>query len=293
MYCATVAESNANKTIEEIRDHFLSLSFARIPPYNPLMAVTREQFVEQILKLVPERFPLVKLSRGDEPFSMRVNGHLVGLENLYRLVVLQPEEMRRHIERWMVELLRASEGSPDRSGTYEELKERILPMILPEYAGEAHNETMSEPLVDGLRIAYAIDSDRTIAYIPRVQFAEWKVSAEDLHSQAMDNLIARSETMVASAAQDEDGNINLILFQTGDGYDASRLLLPTLHDRLREHLGSPFAAAIPTRDLLLCFRSDAATIARVKGQVEEDYRRMPHQVSNRLLLVTPDGIAAM
>jgi hypothetical protein len=257
------------------------------------MAVTREQFVEQILKLVPERFPLVKLSRGDEPFSMRVNGHLVGLENLYRLVVLQPEEMRRHIERWMVELLRASEGSPDRSGTYEELKERILPMILPEYAGEAHNETMSEPLVDGLRIAYAIDSDRTIAYIPRVQFAEWKVSAEDLHSQAMDNLIARSETMVASAAQDEDGNINLILFQTGDGYDASRLLLPTLHDRLREHLGSPFAAAIPTRDLLLCFRSDAATIARVKGQVEEDYRRMPHQVSNRLLLVTPDGIAAM
>jgi Protein of unknown function (DUF1444) len=258
-----------------------------------MASVTREQFVEQIFKIVPDKFPLVKLARGDEPFSLRVNGHLVGLENLYRLAVLQPEEMRRHIERWMVELIRASEGSPDRTGSYESLKERILPMILPEDAGEAHLDTMSEPLVEGLRIAYAIDSDRTIAYIPKAQFDEWEISAEDLHSQAMDNLITRSEKMEASAAQDPDGNISLILFQTGDGYDASRLLLPTLHDRLREHLGSPFAAAIPTRDLLLCFRSDPATIARVKDQVAEDYRRMPHQVTDRLLLVTPDGIATM
>src|SRR6202042_2461750 len=107
------------------------------------------------------------------------------------------------------------------------------------------------------------------------------------------NLVARSETMVASAAQDDDGKISLILFQTGDGYDASRLLLPTLHERLREHLGSPFAAAIPTRDLLLCFRSDAETVKRVREQVADDYRRLPHQVTDRLLLVTADGISTM
>ena len=258
-----------------------------------MAGTTREQFVEQILKLIPEKFPLVKMARGDEPFTLRVNGNIVSLENLYRLAVLQPEEMRRNIERWMVELLRAAEGSPDRTGSYESLKERILPMILPEDAGEAHADTVSEPLIEGLRIAYAIDSDRTIAYIPKAQFDEWEVSTDDLHAQALDNLVARSETMVASAAQDDDGKISLILFQTGDGYDASRLLLPTLHERLREHLGSPFAAAIPTRDLLLCFRSDAETVQRVKEQVAEDYRRMPHQVTDKLLLVTPDGIATM
>jgi uncharacterized protein YtpQ (UPF0354 family) len=261
--------------------------------YDCGMAVTREQFVEQMLRIVPERFPLVQLARGDAPFSILVNGNIVGLENLYRLVALQPEEMRRHIERWMVELLRAAEGSPDRTSSYESLKDRIYPMILPENAGAAHLDTLSEPLVEGLRIAYAIDSDRTIADIPRAQFNEWRVAAEDLHSQALDNLVARSERMEASAAQDESGRICLILFQTDDGYDASRLLLPTLHDKLREHLGSPFAAAIPSRDLLLCFRNDPETIARVKDQVEEDYRRMPHQVTNRLLLVTADGIARM
>lgn len=260
---------------------------------STMAAMTREQFVEQVLKLVPEKFPLVKLARGDEPFSMRVNGRVISLENIYRTTVLQPAELRRHVERWVVELLRAAEGSPDRTGSFEQLRSRILPMILPEEAGDAHADTVSQPLVEGLRIAYAIDSDRTITYIPRSQFDEWEVSTDELHSAALDNLVSRSETMVASAAQDDDGKISLILFQTGDGYDASRLLLPTLHDRLREHLGSPFAAAIPTRDLLLCFRNDPETTARVKDQVADDFQRMPHQVTDGLLLVTPDGIARM
>jgi hypothetical protein len=259
-----------------------------------MAAITREQFVEQVLKLVPEKFPLVKLARAGDHFSLAVNGLVVSLEDIYRLTVLQPDDIRRHVDRWVVELLRAGEGSPDRTGSFEQLRERILPMILPEAAVDARADAVSQPLVDGLRVAYAIDSDRTISYILQPQFDEWAISAEDLHSAALDNLVTRSETMVAQAAQDpDDGKISLILFQTGDGFDASRLLLPTLHDRLREYLGSPFAAAIPTRDLLLCFRNDAETLARVKEQVADDFRRMPHQVTDRLLLVTPDGIARM
>jgi uncharacterized protein YtpQ (UPF0354 family) len=103
--------------------------------------------------------------------------------------------------------------------------------------------------------------------------------------------VARSEAMNAHAAQDEEGQINLILFQTMDGYDASRVLLPTLHDRLREHLGSPFAAGIPNRDILLCFRNDDDTVSRLRDQIADDHRKMPHGVTDKLLLVTADGIA--
>jgi uncharacterized protein YtpQ (UPF0354 family) len=267
-----------------------------------MSALTREQFVEHVLKMVPEKFPLVKLSRGEAPFSMRVNGHVVSLENIYRMAVLRPEEMRHNIERWVVELLRAAEGSPDRTGSFDELRERILPMVLPERAGkqpregndeedDPHRGVVSQPLVEGLYVAYAIDSDRTIAYIPQAHFDTWGVTLDDLHEAAMENLVRRSETMSAHAAQDEEGKINLILFQTMDGYDASRLLLPTLHERLREHLGSPFAAGIPNRDILLCFRNDEETVGRLKGQIAEDFRNMPHQITEKLVLVTADGIA--
>ena len=122
-------------------------------------------------------------------------------------------------------------------------------------------------------------------------FQDWKIDRETLHEAAIENLVKRSESMSAHAAQDDDGRINLILFQTMDGYDASRVLLPNLHEKLREHLGSPFCAAIPNRDILLCFRNEDATVERLREQIEADHKRMPHGVTDRLLLVTPDGIA--
>jgi hypothetical protein len=252
---------------------------------------SREQFVQLVQQCVAERFPLVKIARGEQPFSMKVNGHVASLENLYRAVVLHPDESRHQIERWIVELLRASEGSPDRNGSFEELKDRILPMILADKDIAAHRNTVTQPLIEGLHVAYAIDSDRTIAYIPESQFEAWEITRDELHEAAIDNLVARSEAMNAHAAQDEEGQINLILFQTMDGYDASRVLLPTLHDRLREHLGSPFAAGIPNRDILLCFRNDDETVGRLRDQIADDHRKMPHGVTEKLLLVTADGIA--
>ena len=142
--------------------------------------LTREQFVEQVLKYVREKFPLVKVARGREPFSMLVNGHLASMENVYRMAVLQPEETRHHIERWVVELVRASEGTPDRTGSFDELRDRILPMIVAD--GDKDRRTMvTEPLLEGLSVAYAIDSDRTIAYIPEQQFNDWSIDRQTLN----------------------------------------------------------------------------------------------------------------
>ena len=233
----------------------------------------------------------MKIAAGDQPFTMRVNGNLVTLENVYRLATLRPEERLHQIDRWMVELLRAGEGTPDRFGTLDELKTRILPVVLPGAAADHYKGTVNSILVEGLLVAYAIDQDRTISYIPQERFVDWKITVEELHELAIENLVARSEALAAHAAEDENGEVNLILFQTMDGYDASRILLPTLHERLRSYLGSPFGAAIPNRDMLLCFRNDDETVGRLARQVSEDYQQMPHQVTDQLMLITADGIA--
>jgi hypothetical protein len=251
---------------------------------------SREQFVDQVHKQVAKKFPLVKLEPTQQAFALKVNGHVASLENLYRTVLLRPEEGPHQIDRWIVELLRASEGSPDQGGNFGELRDRILPMLVPSVGGPP-GHTVSQAFVEGLSIAYAIDSDRTIAYIPQGQFESWTISLDELHETALANLVARSSALEAHAAQDEEGGVNLILFQKLDGYDASRLLLPTLHDRLREYLGSPFCAGVPNRDILLCFRNDEKSVQRLHKQIKADYAAMPHQITDRLLLVTPDGIA--
>ncbi len=251
----------------------------------------REQFVRRVSQIVRDRFPLVKIGGGDGSFSLSVNGSMAPLENLYRVANLRPEELQRHVERWMVELLRAAEGTPDEDASYDEVKDKIMPMVLPASAVQSTPGIVHEPLIPGLIVGYAIDHDRTISYLPMTKFSEWGITMDQLRQTAIGNLTSRSEAISAHAAQDEEGRVNLILFQTMDGYDASRLLLPTLHDRLKEHLGSPFAAGIPNRDILLCFRNDEETADRLAQQIADDFQRMPHQVTDKLLLVTPDGIA--
>jgi hypothetical protein len=260
---------------------------------------TREQFVAQVIEIVKARFPLLNVQPADDDFAVRIKpkkdrgpGHLASLENLYRMAALDPDDVKHHVERWAVELLRASEGHPDEDGPFDTLRERIMPMILPAaFCDEAYDTVVSQPLIDGLRVAYAIDSDRTISYIARKLFDEWGVSIDALHDAALDNLVRRSEEMHANVAQDDDGNITLIILSQRDGYDAARILLPTLHERLSEHLDSPFVAAIPHRDILLCFRNDKETVDRLGPQILDDYTKMPHQVTDKLLLVTADGVA--
>lgn len=277
-----------------------------------LFPISRDRFMQAVIDRVRRRFPLVKIGRARQPFSVRVNGHVASLENLFRISRLKPGDLQHQIERWAVELLRATEGTPDREASLDEIGDRLMPMILPadgksedgdriepidmtgpKKVGSASrtDSLITQPLVAGLRIGYVIDGDRTIAYVPWDALDRWKIDLHDLHERAMTNLAGRSETMNAHAAQDETGEINLILFQSLDGFDASRLLLPNLHDRLREHLGSPFVAAVPNRDILLCFRNDPDAVASLRGQIKHDYRNMPHQITERLLLVTPDGVA--
>jgi len=255
-------------------------------------ALSREEFVERVVEIVRARFPLVKIGEADGSFSVMINGSVAPLENLYRGALLRPDELQHHVERWAVELLRAAEGTPDEDATFDEVRDRLMPLILPaSSATDTPHNVVHEPLIPGLIVAYAIDHDRTISYLPRQKFEEWKIGLEELHDVAIANLTTRSEAISAHAAQDESGQVNLILFQTMDGYDASRLLLPTLHERLRPHLGSPFAAGIPNRDILLCFRNDPENADRLAKQIAEDYQRMPHQVTDQLVLVTQDGIA--
>lgn len=266
--------------------------------------LSREQFYDQVIQIVRGKFPLVQLSRAEQAFSLRLNGHVASLENLYRVSMLRPQDLRRHVERWALELLRVAEGTPDQTADYSELRDRVMPLLIsqpPEAisssgAGEETADSgdagmISVPLVAGLRVAYVVDSDRSMSYIPPATIRRWGVQLDELHEQAIGNLVKRSDQLAAHAAADEQGQVNLILFQTMDGYDATRLLLPTLHDRLREHLGSPFLAGVPNRDILLCFRNDPETMPRLRSQIGEDFRSMPNSITDRLLLVTADGIA--
>ncbi len=249
--------------------------------------------------MIARRFPSLMLERAEADFSLRINGHLMALENLYRISVGEaegdPEYSRRlesRVDRWVRDLLRGAEAATDESVSYEAVRQRILPLVVVKPPpAPADVQVVTQQLLDGLSVAYVVDGERTMSYITKQIFDKWGMAIDELHETALQNLAILSETLPAHAAQNESGRIDLILVQLMDGYDASRILLPGLYNHLKEHLGGPFVAGIPNRDILICFRDEPETVLRLQQRIAADYQAMPHQVTDRLFLVTADGIA--
>lgn len=126
----------------------------------------------------------------------------------------------------------------------------------------------------------------------------WNISLEELHNQALQNLIVNSHEHTMQGQKGDGftmlclgGNPPSNLPGDADRHNAARILLPELHRKLREHLGATFFAAIPTRDLLLAFSaSDPAVFARVREQIAADFSHSLQGLSPKLFLITPDGI---
>ena len=104
----------------------------------------REEFPALVMQMVKAKFPLVKIAPAREGFAVTVNGNLASLENLYRMASLRPDDVNQHVNRWVVELLRAAEGTNDQEGTYEELKARILPLVLSSEASHSRGRDSTE-----------------------------------------------------------------------------------------------------------------------------------------------------
>jgi hypothetical protein len=113
----------------------------------------------------------------------------------------------------------------------------------------------SQPLVDegpcDLSVVYAIPGAGFDVIVNADHLLSWGVSVADVQDAALANLAAWS----ASAAWSDEvsGERRLISSDTGDGWDASRVLLPDVRDRLVSELGSVGRVLIglPERHLLI------------------------------------------
>ena len=111
-----------------------------------------------------------------------------------------------------------------------------------------------------------------------------------VYSTALANLATRSASARFARVDTADGP--LVVARTGDGLDAARLVLPTLHDVLAPELGSPFLAAVPHRDTLLaCAREPASLVHALRARARDDAARAPHRISEALFEISPSGIA--
>jgi uncharacterized protein YtpQ (UPF0354 family) len=255
--------------------------------------ISHEDFLIQAIEVANRIHPAARVVPG-EGFGIVVDGRAVFLENAYRKARLAPEQVETILE----ELLTAYQGVGQRlsgSASFTEIRKQLMPQIFPTEKVRATRAAVpvSQEFPNETAIVYVADRPDHFQLVLEADVQAWGVDVETVHRQALANLTHRSEGVNVQALQDTGGQIMAAIFQKGDSYDSSRLLLPTLHQTLGRLLGSPFLAGVPNRDFLICLRADAGGLRkRIAAQVREDFRRMPYPITDQLFLVTADGVAA-
>ncbi|MFN9908524.1 MAG: DUF1444 family protein, partial [bacterium] len=122
-------------------------------------------------------------------------------------------------------------------------------------------------------IVFVIDLPQLTVSITTEQMVRWGLQPDDLDAISRENLARYAPDLEVRLIDSHDGGRAAIVAQQ-DGYDAARLLLTHLHERLAPELKGDFLVATPARDIFVAMsRGPGQFIDRIMSRIDEDYRR--------------------
>ncbi|MDH3583167.1 MAG: DUF1444 family protein [Phycisphaerae bacterium] len=173
------------------------------------------------------------------------------------------------------------------------VEKRILPRICAaDELGPGDTQFIAhQAFVHDTLILYVVCLGDATRPVSVEQMICWELDLESLDRIARRNLRNLQPRLPLRLMANDEGATARI--DTGDGYDASRLLLEQLHPNLAPELGGNFLVAIPCRDVFVAFPTGAPKLLdRLRDHARNNYRRQPYPITDDLFLVTRDGVAA-
>lgn len=219
----------------------------------------------QYCGLLPRRMVVVIRVRGQETPIL--------LGRLYRHYQAFPDAFGNLIDR-LVEDVEAEGLDRTSDHSFGEVATDIMPQIRSRAWVDSRRfgdgGLVYRSLGDDLVVTYVIDDPVTIVFICRAHLKQWGRSEEDLYQLASRNLERRCHAQLLAPGSDND-----LLLNTGDGYDAARVLLL---DPESEGL----LVAMPDRDVLWVSSAHDANLGQLMKANLELNQNAAHPVSPRL-----------
>ncbi|HEX2837256.1 MAG TPA: DUF1444 family protein [Phycisphaerales bacterium] len=226
------------------------------------------------------------------PRELLVNGRRLDLENLFRMVNHEPTRGTEIVEHYLEQLF-AGEAVQLSTMSFDFAKPRIMPRIQPESIFEhlSREQVAHVPWVNDTVVVFVTDLPHMTVSITTEQLVRWKVSVDAVEEIARENLDNYAPELEIQLVESKEGGRAAILGQH-DGYDAARLMLGGLYQRLASQLGGDFYVAVPARDMFVAFsRGPEPFVRRLRERVDADYRRLPYPICPDFFFVTRDGVA--
>jgi uncharacterized protein YtpQ (UPF0354 family) len=260
-----------------------------------------ESFSQRVLEILKRHFPTEGFQLGEE-FGVLTCGELqFGLSNLlaqYQQSGFSDEELDETVRLTfarMLEMVRTADKVLP--GSWEEAKPRLRVQLCRSDI-DALRKAITFPFASDVTSSVVVDSPHGYAYIRPEDAERWGQSVVDLIEVAKENLLAESLDCPMGVVE---GPPKFIAIQSGDGYDAARVLLPKIRERLIEELSDetddpslePAAiVGVPNRDFLIAWSAQlpADLQQQLAQTVADDSHRQSHPLSEQTFRITADSI---
>jgi hypothetical protein len=261
--------------------------------FSEPLALPPEAFAQRVLDLARAKFPLIECESAPD-FQIRLGESKVNLFNFYRTYVKSPDQFESIVLPALTTVVQVQGwGKEQTEPELGSVKKRIMPMLYPEHLWRKQLAScVGMPWVGGLVVLYVVDESQAYWYIRDDLLETWRIAPDELHQIAIDNLNQYFEEQpMEFTLAGEEGGPRLLVPVRPDAYNTARLLSEMFHQKLREVLGGEFAVGLPNRDFFVALSLDSTeTVEHVRKKVEDDFQNMDHPLSDRLLLVTHDGV---
>ncbi|MGH3051335.1 MAG: hypothetical protein ACRDM8_00050 [Gaiellaceae bacterium] len=159
---------------------------------------------------------------------------------------------------------------------FEEVRADIFPVLKPPFALRRLAEPARRPFLAGLSVVYGVQTEDQFTFITQADVARWGRSVQELDQLALDNLARDTRENEALLCEDE-----LCGWASGDGYDATRMIVPQLRRDIVEEIG-PAVYAVPREDVFVALPVRLAE--RIKARVQQDFAAAPNPISPEIFV---------
>ena len=251
-------------------------------------AMSPEQFAQYLERRLVLNDDEIQVQRRDGTrLHLRVRDQdvTVDVANFYTAYANDPSQLDTIAQNFLRALL---DAQPDRTAQdFDALADRIFPMLKPIAMLATVRERNLPMLVyreflADLIITYVVDEARSVTFLNEEHLNNWDISVQDLHERALQNLQQRTAAH-ANYTTAGSGDQQLFIFNTNDGYDATRLLLTDVLAGWAEQTRGNLVIGIPNRDFLIAFSdADDEIVRAVAQQVQADAAQREYGLTDQL-----------
>jgi uncharacterized protein YtpQ (UPF0354 family) len=224
--------------------------------------------------------------QADLAFGLAVNvSETQGLDTIrlqlgdaYKQYTSDPDRQDEIVDGLVQQVVRQmKEGNTKRS--FSEVQEQLMPMLKRRIDVGRIKDAPAVRAFDDLDVIYAVQGDHYFTVATKDDLERWGKSVGEIDSLALANLEQQTNKDQKLLCE-PSGDQKLCGWASGDGYDASRMLVPGLRRQIVKELGGPAVYAVPLESVFVALARNYAPV--IKSKVLQEFTTGKNPLSPEL-----------